>query len=211
MPSTSNCQLLIHAALQHTLRICACHHQQCQRLRLRNYSSSASSDTENSTDNSVTSTSSSSSSSSSSNNHNDSGNDSGNHNTSSLSLSSNAECGHALRSLHHSYFQSMFHTHSFLSGLLSTCILFPHDVSKCSQLGLVLICYKDDDPVHFRRNLRISPRTFDVLISLIQDHPSFHNNSQLDQWPIPYQLAIALFWFGHFGSAASVLIPPLII
>ena len=40
---------------------------------------------------------------------------------------------------------------------------------------------------------------------LIQDHPSFHNNSQLDQWPIPYQLAIALFWFGHFGSAGTVI------
>ena len=57
---------------------------------------------------------------------------------------------------------------------------------------------------HFHGNLCISPHTFDVLISLIQDHPSFQNDSPLDQWPIPYQLTIALFWFGHFGSATSV-------
>ena len=87
----------------------------------------------------------------------------------------------------------MFHAQSSLYHLLSNCVLFSHEVSKCSQLGLVLVCYKDDDPVGFCQNLCISPHTFD-----------FQNDSPLDQWPIPYQLAIALFWFGHSSSATSV-------
>src|ERR1700677_3414384 len=91
-------------------------------------------------------------------------------------VSSGAEHDHALRSLRHSYFQSTYRTRHFLSTVLSTRVLYPHNVPKCSQLGLVLVCYKDDDPSRFRRNLCVSPNTFDTLLSLIQDHPSFHNN-----------------------------------
>jgi len=58
--------------------------------------------------------------------------------------------------------------------------------------------------MHFCQNLHISPCTFDILLQFIEDHPTFHNNSNNGQWPIPYQLAIALYQFGHFGSAASV-------
>src|SRR5258708_6436153 len=83
-------------------------------------------------------------------------------------------------------------------------VLFPHEVSKCSQLGLVLTCYKEDDAPCFCQNLHISPHTFDVLVSLIRDSPCFWNNSQNEQMLVPSQLAIALFCFGHFGSAASV-------
>src|SRR5258708_34863262 len=53
-------------------------------------------------------------------------------------VSSSAELECALHALHKSYFQSIIHVQYFLSTLLSICVLFPHEVSKCSQLGLVL-------------------------------------------------------------------------
>src|SRR5258708_4952096 len=90
------------------------------------------------------------------------------------------------------------------SPLLSIHVLFPHEVSKCSQLGLVLTCYKEDDAPCFHQNLCFSPHTFDVLVSLIQDSLRFQNDSQNEQMLVPSQLAIALFHFSHFGSAASV-------
>src|SRR5260370_14515333 len=73
----------------------------------------------------------------------------------------------------------------FLFIILSTCVIFPHEVTKCSQLGLVLLCYKEDDAPHFHQNLRISPHMFNVLMSLIQDSTCFQNNSLNEQMPIP--------------------------
>src|SRR5260370_38361222 len=69
---------------------------------------------------------------------------------------------------------------------------------------LVLECYKEDDATCFHQNLHISPCTFNILISFIEDYPIFHNNSNNGQCPISSQLAITLYRFGHFGSAASV-------
>src|SRR5260370_3091665 len=67
---------------------------------------------------------------------------------------------------------------NFLSIILSTHVIFPHEVTKCSQLGLVLLCYKEDDAPHFHQNLQVSPHMFDILVSLIQDSPCFQNNSE---------------------------------
>ena len=50
----------------------------------------------------------------------------------------------------------------------------------------------------------MDPHTFNVLISLIEDHLAFQNNAHTPQLPVPYQLGIALYRFGHFGNAASV-------
>ena len=35
-------------------------------------------------------------------------------------------------------------------------------------------------------------------------HPIFSNNANISQGPVSKQLAVALFWFGHNGNAASV-------
>jgi hypothetical protein len=88
--------------------------------------------------------------------------------------------------------------------LLSTRILFPHKVEKATQLGLVLIFYKEEDPFCFHHNLRVTAQAFDTLLSLIGDNLIFYSASNAKQLPIPYQLAITLYHFGHFGSAASV-------
>ncbi|KAJ6540368.1 hypothetical protein B0H19DRAFT_959538 [Mycena capillaripes] len=83
-------------------------------------------------------------------------------------------------------------------------VLNPNKVAKASQLHLVLVEFKNDDPKRFRRNLRVSPETFDELVSRIEDHPIFSNNSPKPQTPVYIQLAIALYRFGHDENAASV-------
>src|SRR5260370_22737459 len=77
--------------------------------------------------------------------------------------SSKAEALQALQTAWKSYFWSARCVQFFHSIILSTCVLFPHKVTKCSQLGLVLLCYKEDDAPCFHRNLQVSPHTFDIL------------------------------------------------
>jgi hypothetical protein len=68
----------------------------------------------------------------------------------------------------------------------------------------ILDVYKQDRPDLFRRELCISPNTFDSLLARIENCLVFANNSQNQQIPIDHQLAITLFRFGHFGNAASM-------
>ncbi|KAF6760967.1 hypothetical protein DFP72DRAFT_785787, partial [Ephemerocybe angulata] len=63
---------------------------------------------------------------------------------------------------------------------------------------------KRDDPYRFRRNLRVSPTTFDTLVNRIAHHPVFLSTGPQAQLPVEEQLAIALKRFGNFGSNASV-------
>lgn len=99
----------------------------------------------------------------------------------------------------------MSHYADLLELIHTTRVLNPNNVPKCSQLYLVLVEYKEDDPKRFRRNLRVSPSTFDALVACLKDHPIFHNKSlTAQQYPVEIQLAIALFRFGHDGNAASV-------
>lgn len=67
-----------------------------------------------------------------------------------------------------------------------------------------LTVYKHDRPDHFRRDLRITPATFDALHARIAPDLIFSNNSNNEQMPVDHQLAITLFRFGHSGNGASV-------
>ena len=91
-----------------------------------------------------------------------------------------------------------------LELLLQTRVLDKSVVQKNSQLHLVLVEYKEDDPRRFRRNLRVSPSTFDELVTRIEDDSIFQNRSNRMQYPVDIQLALALYRFGHDGNAASV-------
>jgi hypothetical protein len=91
-----------------------------------------------------------------------------------------------------------------LQTIAETRILNPHDVAKCSQLDLVLVEFKTDDPKRFRQNLRVSPSTFDSLLKMIERHLVFTNNSYRSQVPVNAQLAITLYRLGHNGNTASV-------
>ncbi len=194
MPTSSTCQLVISAALQHAHHLWAQYHQQWCQLQAQydpsHESSSSDSGSQSSSDClSATSTSTSNSDSKST------------HPSDLVSEDSNDATDQALNTLCWCYLLSTYHACSFIALLLSTHWLFPHHVAKCSQLGLILDCYIFDDAHHFQLNLCISPSTFDALCSLIQDHPTFYNNSNQEQMPVSYQLAIALFCFGHFGTA----------
>ncbi|GLB34545.1 putative DDE superfamily endonuclease [Lyophyllum shimeji] len=63
---------------------------------------------------------------------------------------------------------------------------------------------KHERPDVFRRELRVSPYTFDRMVNRILDDPIFSNNSQNEQMPVEDQLAITLYRFGHFGNAAGL-------
>jgi hypothetical protein len=75
----------------------------------------------------------------------------------------------------------------------NTRVINPHTVVKTSQLHLVLVEFKRDDPKRFYCNLRVSPDSFDALVAKIMDHLIFSNNSHCEQTPVQIQLAIVLF------------------
>ena len=75
-------------------------------------------------------------------------------------------------------------------------------IPKASQFHL-LDHWRIHNPERFRRKLRVDPQTFDSLISHIEDHPIFHNNSNNSQLPVYIQLYIFLFRAGHYGNASS--------
>jgi hypothetical protein len=68
----------------------------------------------------------------------------------------------------------------------------------------VLTEMKDTRRDLFREELRVSPRTFDKLVTSIRDDAIFTNDSRNGQMPIEDQLAITLFRFGHSGNAAGL-------
>ncbi|KAI5777311.1 hypothetical protein EDC01DRAFT_624108, partial [Geopyxis carbonaria] len=81
----------------------------------------------------------------------------------------------------------------------------PQPTARCSQLPLVLGAFKSKDSIRFRRNLRVSSSTFDILLAKVGSNPVFNDdNSRRKQLPVNMQLAIALYRFGHNGSASTV-------
>src|SRR5260370_9330924 len=220
MPPIREHQHLIRAALNHASNLqthyCHCH----LRLLLVDTSNSlsdssdAKSDVNGSTlssprspssSSSISSRSSATSSTSSSENDAQSHTDSASPSTPSSAVSTSM-VNHieTWSTLHHHHFQSTHHIRLFLHHLVTTHVLFPHSVSKCSQLALVLNCYKEDNPQCFHHNLRVSPHAFNILLSLIEDHSIFYNQSNVDQLLVSFHLAIPLHWFGTFGNSASV-------
>jgi hypothetical protein len=90
-----------------------------------------------------------------------------------------------------------------LDQISTTRVLNPAPpVPKSSQLHL-LDHWRAYNPERFRRKLRVDPQTFDSLVSCIEDHPIFYNNSNNSQLPVHIQLYIFLFRAGHYGNAAS--------
>jgi len=106
---------------------------------------------------------------------------------------------------HSTHIQSLHHVYGFLHAMACTCILFPNPpMPKVSQLELVLVSLCLNHPLHFHRNLRISPSTFDSLLSLIENDKVFFLDLNNYQMPQAYQFTILLFHIRHFGNAASV-------
>jgi hypothetical protein len=75
---------------------------------------------------------------------------------------------------------------------------------RLSQLPLIFDGYMINDPRRFRRNLLVSPTCFLRLEEKLGGHEVFQRKpGPVDQLPIRYQLALALYRFGHEGSAAG--------
>src|SRR5258705_2084898 len=190
MPPWSPWQLVIAAAVQHALHLQIQHqHRQhqiyaAQQAEYEDSSSSSGSSSDHGSDLSNSSSSSSSSSYSQAS-------------SSSLSIGLQDIFMEVHKSLHHTYTISTCHAWAFIGLLLTTHCIFPHEVTKCSQLGLVLNCFKFDDTYHFQLNLCVSPSTFNTLLTLVENHPVFYNSSHQDQMPVECQLAIDLYRFGH--------------
>ncbi|KAF9479155.1 hypothetical protein BDN70DRAFT_895188 [Pholiota conissans] len=80
------------------------------------------------------------------------------------------------------------------------------DIPKTDQnIELLLGDYKQNHPENFRSYLRMSPACFDTLVTTIQYHPIFLNDSNNSQMPVERQVAIALCRFGHYGNAVSTM------
>ncbi|EGN98268.1 hypothetical protein SERLA73DRAFT_15263, partial [Serpula lacrymans var. lacrymans S7.3] len=54
----------------------------------------------------------------------------------------------------------------------------------------------------FLRKLCLRPMTFDLIVTLIENHQIFHNSSNSPQYPTALQLGIFLVRVGHYGNAA---------
>ncbi|KAF8220344.1 hypothetical protein L208DRAFT_1334337 [Tricholoma matsutake] len=73
-----------------------------------------------------------------------------------------------------------------------------------ARMHHVLFTLKSARPDQFREEIRVTPLTFDVLVTRLQNDIIFGNNSSHPQMSVEEQLAITLFCFGHDGNAASV-------
>jgi hypothetical protein len=67
----------------------------------------------------------------------------------------------------------------------------------------VLFTLKSARPDQFREELRVTPHTFDVLVTKLHHDIVFWNNSRCPQMPVEEQLAITLFRFGHDGQCCE--------
>jgi hypothetical protein len=94
-----------------------------------------------------------------------------------------------------------------VAQLYSQRVLFEHNKINKERTGLHLLLrdWKINRPDIFRSYLRITPSCFDHLVLAIRDDEVFCNNSNNPQMPVEEQLAIALYRFGHYGNAVSML------
>ena len=79
-------------------------------------------------------------------------------------------------------------------------------IPKASSLHLIW-SHAQNPAEHdrFLQMMRISPTCFQVLLSLIENHPIFFNNSNIPQKPVHHQLATTLYRMGRYGNGASVI------
>ena len=63
------------------------------------------------------------------------------------------------------------------------------------------------NPTHhdrFINMLRVSPLVFNTVLTLIEEHPIFANNSHNSQTPVEQQLPVNLYRLGQYKNGASV-------
>jgi len=90
--------------------------------------------------------------------------------------------------------------------ILLTCYLNGrHHVAKQGNLHIAWEYAQNPADHHrFISLLRVTPSIFNIILTLIEDHPIFVNNSNNAQTPVESQLAVTLYRMGRYGNAASV-------
>lgn len=68
----------------------------------------------------------------------------------------------------------------------------------------VLFTLKTSRPDQFRKELCVTPLTFNAPVGKLENDIIFGNNSSNPQMPVEEQIAISLYCFGHDGNAASL-------
>jgi hypothetical protein len=94
---------------------------------------------------------------------------------------------------------------SILLSILLTC--YPNGrptVPKLGNLGLAWQFAQNPANHHcFVNMLRVTPLVFQTILTLIEGHPVFTNNSNNAQTPVEQQLAVTLFRMGRYGNGAA--------
>ena len=99
---------------------------------------------------------------------------------------------------------------SVLKG--TDCLI--HLLARYGKSGLVnhiypsstthwIVLYQIDDH-RFKQELRVSRQKFNEILILIKDHPVFHTEKEMQQFPVHVQLAATLYRLGHYGSSTSI-------
>lgn len=80
-----------------------------------------------------------------------------------------------------------------------------HRVPKAGNVHLAWeYAQHPSDHHRFASMLRVSPRVFETILSLIEDHPVFTNGSNNAQASVEVQLAVTLYRMGRYGNGASI-------
>lgn len=95
---------------------------------------------------------------------------------------------------------------STLLSILLTC--YPNGwltIPKLGNLGLAWDFAQNPANHHcFVNMLHVTPLVFQTILTLIEDHRVFTNDSNNAQTPVEQQLAVTLFQMGRYGNGASL-------
>lgn len=158
---------------------------------------------------SSSSSSSSSSISSSSSMHTSSSSSSSQSSSSAVSMAFHSE---TLAEFDVQQLEALFNSdlNTYLSLTLETLYSTRYCVPRASvphgpaYMPFILNDDKINRPDNFRTWLRVTPYTFDTLLSQIEHDPIFSNHSHVPQMPVSHQLAITLHRFGCDGNGVRL-------
>ena len=89
--------------------------------------------------------------------------------------------------------------------LLTHYLTGRHHVPKQGNLHIAWDYAQNPADHHqFISLLCVTPAIFNIILTLIEDHPIFVNNSNNIQAPVESQLAVTLYHMGRYGNAASI-------
>lgn len=96
-----------------------------------------------------------------------------------------------------------------INTLLSILLTrYPNGRTTVPRLGNIQLVWDfAENPANHHRfvnMLRVTPLVFQTILTLIEQHPIFTNNSNNSQTSVEQQLAITLFQMGQYGNGASI-------